>query len=192
MNCKNAEDLMMSFFDGCCTDVETAQLRQHIKSCGACGQMFAQLEEAFDHLRQEEDLSIPPDFEASVMERIHDVERVRKAKTSKILVWAYNLATVVAIILLMLFAANLKEMDLSHAASRFQEYVQSFTGLVSSAYELSKDLCALVVRVAGVMFKVNAMIVEKYAYILLAVFAILFALYRAAQIIVHQDRRGNR
>ena len=90
------------------------------------------MEAIFKTLDVKVEIEPPDDFEARVMEKVASIENQRKEKTTKRIVWLYNCATLLSIVLLFIFVADMKQVSLFSAFERLGEYFGSFSTVTAA------------------------------------------------------------
>ncbi|NLJ87997.1 MAG: hypothetical protein GX327_04345 [Epulopiscium sp.] len=74
MNCNKVDHLIMKYMDGILTMEEAKHLNQHITKCDTCREEFFTYQKMIDVLQDGQLVEAPKDFEATVMNRIKDIE----------------------------------------------------------------------------------------------------------------------
>lgn len=189
MNCETAKDYMMKYFDGERNDIEEARFRQHLKNCVQCGEEFNCMAEIFSSLETAGTVEPPEDFEAKVMKKVNAVEKARREQSSRMLVLLYNAATVVSIILLMVFVADIRQGGMASAAESIREYFGSFSGILAAVFGVISDVFGLLGGVLAVIVQVFVSIVKTYYYIFIALALVLLAVQRLYAFVAAQDGR---
>ena len=192
MNCQTSNDYIMKYFDGEINDIEEAQFRQHMKTCTKCSEEFSCMSEIFGSLEAANTVEPPEGFEASVMEKVEKVELARKDKNSRMLVLLYNAATVVSIILLMIFVADLKQVSVFNAFEKIGQYFGSFTSAAAAVFGVVGDIISLLTGVIGVILDVAVSIVKSYYYIFMTLIGLLLAIQKLYAYVAAQDGREAR
>lgn len=192
MNCQTSNDYIMKYFDGEINDIEEAQFRQHLKTCGKCSEEFKCMSEIFGTLEAADEVEPPEGFEASVMEKVEKVESARREKNSRMLVLLYNTATVVSIILLMIFVADLKQVSVFSAFEKIGQYFGSFTSAAAAVFGVVGDIIRLLAGVVGVVLDVAISIVKSYYYIFMTLIGLLLAIQKLYAYVAAQDGRKTR
>lgn len=192
MNCQTSNDYIMKHFDGEINDIEEAQFRQHLKTCTKCSEEFNCMSEIFGSLEASSTVEPPEGFEASVMEKVGKVELARKEKNTRMLVLLYNGATVVSIILLMIFVADLKQVSVFNAFEKIGQYFGSFTSAAAAVFGVVGDIFRLLAGVVGVIIDVAVSIVKSYYYIFMTLIGLLLAIQKLYAYVAAQDGRETR
>lgn len=161
MTCRDSGDFMMRYFDGETNDIETAQLKQHLKTCKKCSEEYENLKEVFSFLETDIEIEPPQDFEASVMSRINVLELERKMKTERALFILYGAATAVLAALSIFFIIEIKDMIF-----RAMEHAGGNSGVTYVLYGFLRKLNGLADKGADVLIQVGIVINNLYYYIL--------------------------
>ncbi len=180
---------MMKHFDGEMNEADEVRFRQHLKTCAACREEFDCMAEIFNSLETEGTVEPPDGFEAAVMEKVNALEETRREKSSKLIVWLYNAATVVSIILLMVFVADVRQGGVLSAIDTLTEYFGSFTSIASAVFGVIGDMFGLLAGVGGILLQVFISIVKTYYYIFIALIVVLLAVQRLYTFVAAQDGR---
>jgi predicted anti-sigma-YlaC factor YlaD len=178
MNCELSKEYIMKHFDGERNDIEEAQLKQHLKSCSSCNDEFNCMEEIFKAIETQTEVEPPANFEAMVMEKVGVIEKQRSETYSKRIVLLYNAATVISIILLLVFVADLKQVSLFNAFQKISEYFSSFSSATSAVLGVVNDIFRLIGGALFVVLDVAFSIFKSYYYVFLALVVMLFAIQR--------------
>ena len=178
MNCEMSKEYIMKYFDGEHNDIEEVQLKQHLKSCSSCSDEFNCMEEIFKALETQTEVEPPANFEAMVMEKVGVIEKLRSETYSKRIVLLYNAATVVSILLLLVFVADLKQVSVFNAFEKISEYFSSFSSATSAVLGVVNDIFRLIGGALYVVMDVAFSIFKSYYYIFLALVVILFAIQK--------------
>ncbi len=192
MNCETSKKYMMSYFDGDKNEIEEVQFRQHLKCCGSCMEEFSSMEEIFKALETQTEIEPPANFEAMVMEKVEGIEKKRSENYSKRIVLLYNLATVVSIVLLLVFVADLKQVSVFSAFEKIAEYFGSFSSATSAVLGVVSDIFRLLGQAIYVVIDVAFSVFKSYYYIFLALVVMLFAIQRLLNYVGEQGGRETR
>lgn len=161
MTCRDSGDFMMRYFDGETNDIETAQLKQHLKTCKKCSEEYENLNEVFSFLETDIEIEPPQDFEASVMSRINVFELERKKKTERALFILYGAATAVLAALSIFFIIEIKDMIF-----RAMEHAGGNLVVTYVLYGFLRKLNGLADKGADALIQVGIVINNLYYYIL--------------------------
>jgi hypothetical protein len=176
MICQTYEESMMKFFDGELNDIETAQLKQHFKSCQKCGKEFEELSSILGCIQNDFDIEPPLDFEAQVMSRISTLQAVEIRKpgvikilllvTGAILTFLAASALVYSILGISIFSILSRLLSDSPVfANIFESAGTAFEGGISSIIDYSKTV-----------FEVLMVLAKTYYYFVVLSAVLLFAL----------------
>ena len=189
MNCEMSKSYIMKYFDGEGNDIEEVQFRQHLKSCKNCSDEFRSMEAIFSALGAQTDIEPPANFEAMVMDKVGIIEKQRKEKNSRWLVLIYNAATMLSIILLLIFVADLKQVSVLNAFEKIGEYFSSFSSATAAVIGVIRDILRLVGGALLTVIDVAFSIVKSYYYVFLALILILLAIQRLLNYVGTQGGR---
>lgn len=178
MNCETSKDYIMKYFDGERNNIEEAQFRQHLEICPDCSNEFHCMENIFTALETKVELEPPADFETCVMDRVASIEKERKEKSSKRIVWLYNASTLLSIILLLIFVADLKQVSILSAFDKIAGYFGSFSSAAAAVAGVVKDLFGLISNALIVVADVAFSIIKSYYYVFLALIIIVLTIQR--------------
>jgi predicted anti-sigma-YlaC factor YlaD len=189
MNCEMSKEYIMKYFDGERNDIEEAQFRQHLKACGSCSDEFNCMAEIFQALETQTEIEPPDNFEAMVMEKVGVIEQQRSERYSKRIVLLYNLATVISILALLIFVADLKQVSVFNAFVKIGEYFSSFSSATSAVLGVVSDIFRLIGGALYVVFEVAFSIFKSYYYVFLTLAVMLIAIQRLLNYVGLQSRR---
>lgn len=189
MNCEMSKNYIMKHFDGEGNDIEEVQFRQHLKSCKSCSDEFSSMEAIFAALGTQTDIEPPANFEAMVMDKVGIIEKQRRENNSRWLVLIYNAATVLSIIFLLIFVADLKQVSVFNAFEKIGEYFNSFSSATAAVIGVVRDILILIGGALMVVFDVAFSIVKSYYYVFLALILILVAIQRLLNYVGTQGGR---
>lgn len=74
MNCNQANDYMMKYFDGELSNEEHAKLIHHINKCSQCCADFQEYNSIVKVLEEDKEIEPPENFEMTVMSKIRTIE----------------------------------------------------------------------------------------------------------------------
>jgi predicted anti-sigma-YlaC factor YlaD len=188
MNCELSKEYIMKYFDGERNDIEDVQFKQHLKSCSSCNDEFNCMEEIFKAIETQTEVEPPADFEAMVMEKVGVIEKQRSEAYSKRIVLLYNAATVISIILLLVFVADLKQVSVFNAFEKISEYFSSFSSATSAVFGVVSDIFRLIGGALFVVLDVAFSIFKSYYYVFLALVVMLFAIQKLLNYVGTQSR----
>jgi anti-sigma factor RsiW len=189
MNCETSKDYIMKYFDGELSEIEEAQFRQHLKICPDCGNEFYCMQTIFAALGTKAGIEPPADFETRVMDRVASIEKERKEKRAKRIVWLYNASTLLSVILLLIYVADLKQVSILSAFDKIAGYFGSFSGAAAAVAGVVKDLFGLVSNALTVVADVAFSIVKSYYYVFLALIVFVLAIQRLLHFVGTYDGR---
>jgi len=178
MNCETANEYIMKYFDGEISEAEELQFREHLKNCGSCRDEFNCMKAIFTTLENKTEIEPPDDFEAKVMEKIAAIEEQKREKSARMIVWLYNGATTLSIILLMVFVADMKQVSVFSAFERLRDYFSSFSGTTAAIIGAVRDIFGLLANAAAAVAGVVFSLVKSYYYVFIALFLILFIIQK--------------
>jgi hypothetical protein len=191
MNCKMADNYMMKYFDGEINDIEDVQFRQHLKTCERCRQEYDCMVEIFATIESSATAEPPEDFEASVMEKVNELEKKRMERRTRMLVLLYNAAVVIAIGLLMVFVVGIRPGGIASAIESIKGYFGSFNSVTSAVFGVVGDIFKLLGGVVLTLLQVFFSIVKTYYYVFVTMIVLLLAVQRLYSFVaVHDGRKS--
>lgn len=189
MNCEMSKKYMMKYFDGEHNEIEDVQFKQHLKCCGSCMEEFGSMEVIFKALETQVEIEPPANFEAMVMEKVDVIEKKRSENYSRRIVLLYNFATVVSIILLLVFVADMKQVSVFSAFEKIAEYFNSFSSATAAVLGVIGDIFRLLGEATYMVIDVAFSVFKSYYYIFLALVVMLFAVQRLLNYVGTQGGR---
>jgi len=178
MNCDTSKEFMMKYFDGEMDEAEEKQFREHLKACSDCSEEFGCMEAIFSTLDEKVEIEPPDDFEARVMDKVALIENQRKERSEKRIVWLYNIATLLSIVLLLIFVADMKEVSVFSAFERLGEYFGSFSTVTAAIFGAVKDIAGLLIDVLAAVADIALSIVRSYYYAFIVLILAVLAIQR--------------
>lgn len=100
MQCREVNDLVMKYFDGCISELEYEMILKHNEKCTDCALEFQVLKEAICTLEELPEVEVPEGFEGKVMEGI----KASRTYSVNLKVLLFSLISVMG---LMVFAWNM-------------------------------------------------------------------------------------
>ena len=178
MNCETSKDYIMKYFDGELSEADEEQFRKHLRNCGECSDEFSYMEAIFTTLSINSEIEPPANFEASVMDKVTVFEKERREKNAKQIVWLYNGASLLSIILLLVFVADLKQVNVLSAFEQIGEYFNSFSRAASAVLGGVRDLFGLIGNAIMAVLDVAFSIIRSYYYVFLTLIIMLFGIQK--------------
>lgn len=178
MNCDISKEYIMKHFDGELSGSESIQFREHLDKCSECNAEFNCMKAIFTTLDTKEEIDPPADFEAKVMDKVAIIEKERKEKNAKRIVWLYNGAMVLSIVLLLVFVADLKQVSVFSAFEKLGEYFSSFSSATAAVIGVVGDLFGLLAGALLAVVEVAFSIVKSYYYVFITLTIMLFVIQR--------------
>jgi hypothetical protein len=186
MNCKAAGEAMMKHFDRECNDIESAQLKQHFKSCEKCSLEFNGLSEIFGTLAVDGMVEPPQNFELQVMEKVNVSEVERKKATDNFHTLLYSTASLIFAAITIFIALGVRQLALQGDGV--------FNHLFSSTwpvfYNIVNEVFDVVVVIAKVLVNISITLIKTYYYIFIILFAMLMIIQGMFFSLLKQDRGG--
>lgn len=178
MNCEISKEYIMKHFDGELSKDESIQFKEHLEKCNGCNAEFNCMQAIFTTLETKIEVEPPADFEAKVMDRVTIIENERKEKSARMIVWLYNGAMALAIVLLLIFVADLKQVSIFSAFEKLSEYFNSFSSATAAVVGVVKDLFGLLVNALLVVVEIGFSIVKSYYYVFCTLLLMIFGTQR--------------
>ena len=129
-------------------------------------------------LDEKVEIEPPDDFEARVMDKVALIENQRKERSEKRIVWLYNIATLLSIVLLLIFVADMKEVSVFSAFERLGEYFGSFSTVTAAIFGAVKDIAGLLIDVLAAVADIALSIVRSYYYAFIVLILAVLAIQR--------------
>ncbi len=178
MNCDTSKEYIMKHFDGELGEEESIQFREHLEKCSECNAEFNCMKAIFTTLDTKEEIEPPADFEARVMDKVAIIEKERKEKNARNIVWLYNGAMILSIVLLLVFVADLKQVSVFSAFEKLGEYFNSFSSATEAVIGVVGDLFGLLGSALLAVIEVAFSIVKSYYYVFITLLAMLFGIQK--------------
>lgn len=178
MNCETSKDYIMKHFDGELNEADEEQFKKHLRNCSECSDEFGYMEAIFTTMSVKAEIEPPANFEAMVMDKVTVFEKERKEKNAKQIVWLYNGASLLSIILLLVFVADLKQVSVLNAFEQIGEYFNSFSSATSAVLGVVGDLFGLIGNAIMVVLDVAFSIIRSYYYVFLTLIVMLFGIQK--------------
>lgn len=178
MNCDISKEYIMKHFDGDLKEAESVQFKEHLDKCSECNAEFNCMKAIFTTLDTKEEIEPPADFEAKVMDKVAIIEKERKENNAKTIVWLYNGAMALSIVLLLVFVADLKQVSLFSAFEKLGEYFSSFSSATEAVIGVVEDIFVLLGSALLAVIEVSFSIFKSYYYVFIVLLAMLFVIQR--------------
>lgn len=178
MNCEKSREFIMKYFDSELGKDDEEQFRQHLKSCDECSYEFDCMEAIFTTLEEKAEIEPPANFEEMVMDKVTVFEKERREKNERRIVWLYNAAALLSIVLLLVFVADLKQVSLFSAFEQIGEYFNSFSSATSAVLGVVGDLFGLIGSAILAVFDVAISIIRTYYYVFLTLIVLLIGIQK--------------
>lgn len=190
MNCEAAKEYIMKYFDGEQNGSDEPQFRQHLMTCVSCREEFNCMKAIFRTLETKEEIEPPENFEALVMDKVNVIAKERREKSEKRIVWLYNGATLLSIVLLLVFVADLKQVSVFSAFQKIGEYFNSFSSATAAVAGVVRDLFGLLGNALLAVIDVAFSIVRSFYPVFAALILMLFAIRRLLHYVGTHAGRG--
>lgn len=192
MNCEIANGLIMKHFDGTINDIESAQLKQHLKTCGPCSTDFKNMNEIFGALEKLETIEPPQNFEAQVMNKINVYEAEKRKRTDRSLGFLYTAACMMLLLLSVLLMIDINGIDVTRMAGRAEEAFSSLANLTLAVQGTVYALFTLAKGVFSGLFQVVYLIFKTYSHVFFAFAAMLVLLPGMLSTVSRQQNGGSK
>jgi predicted anti-sigma-YlaC factor YlaD len=179
VKCSSTRDLMMRHFDGEFNDIESAKMKQHLKYCKECMYEFEELKSIFSVIELSGDVTPPEGFEQAVMSKIHSIESARFKRMSAVLIILYNLAVLVSIGLLVLFATGLEGLAVLGVSMREAADLGFFSTLIARLYSYASELFQAFLNIGMLFYQTCLHIIDMYYHYIIFIVAALLTIQRA-------------
>ena len=194
MSCEMSKNYMMKYFDGELSETEEAQLKQHLESCCGCREEFRSLRDILAAVEGQANTEPEPpsDFEARVMVQVDEIEKKRREKNSRLLVLLYNGATLLSIVMLLIFVADIKQGSVFAAFEKIKGYFDSFSSVTSAVLGVIRDISVLIGSALYVVIQVAFSVFKSYYYVFMALAVLLVAIQELLNYVGTQARGNSR
>jgi predicted anti-sigma-YlaC factor YlaD len=192
MNCEISNDLIMKYFDGDINDIESAQLKQHLKTCGPCSTDFKNMSDIFGVLERGNPIEPPQNFEAQVMSKINAYEVEKRKRTDRSLGFLYTAACMMLLLLSVLLMIDINGIDVYRVAGRAGEAFSSLASLTLAVQSTVYALFTLAKGVFGALFQVAYLVYKTYSHIFFALAVMLVLLPGALTPAARQKHGGSK
>jgi len=192
MNCRQAYDFTMKYFDGELNDIESAQLKQHFKICKSCSEGFNELNGVLAYLESNSEIEPPEDFEVSVMDKVYSLEIMRNKRADMLLAILYGITGFLLVVMTTVVAFNLRGITLFSAFEIISESFSSFSSLMFTIYNILRLFYDMITGVAGTLLQVMVLLTRTYYYVFISLLLMLFIIQRMFVNIIRQGDRGVR
>jgi Fe2+ transport system protein B len=192
MNCNDYSSSIMGYFDGNLNDIESAQLKQHLKACKNCSCEFEDMKLILNTLENDNKIEPPEDFEVKVMDRIKTIQHEWKKVPDNTIKFIYGFTTFLLVLLLFMFTMNIfmGEGVLEAITTRFSS-LKSFISIIFSMYDFAQTIISVIGDLAYAIVRMVVIIVKAYYYILILVAVMLFAIQWMYVSLIRQFQGGH-
>lgn len=176
MNCEKYSESMMKYFDSQINDIESAQLKQHMRTCARCSKEFEDMESILHLLETDAGIEPPADFEEKVMFRVREVQPVWKKIPDTTIKFLYGFTSFLLVLLLFMFAVTMFKEGAFKGITDEIGPLNSISDFFTSAQNVCVAIWGVVSDLAQAAFKMTMMIAKAYYYIIIMVVVMLFAI----------------
>jgi hypothetical protein len=192
MNCNISDDYIMKHFDGNINDIESAQLKQHLKTCTKCNESFKSMEEIVGLLENDNVIEPPKDFEEKVMAKVTSLELVRKKESDRVTTIMYVITTAILIAMSLILVARVEEINIPDIFIKISDSFSSISGTAETFKGLVSNLFTLIKGVTEALLQITFIIIKAYYYIFIAIGMMLFIGQKMFMNIVKHENGGAR
>jgi hypothetical protein len=176
MNCNDYNDSIMRYFDNSLNDIESAQLKQHLKVCKKCSCEFEDMSVIFSSLENGYQVEPPEDFELKVMEKIRTIQPGWKEVPDGTIKFIYGFTSFLLVLLLFMFALNMAGANIIESfTSRFTA-LNSIFDIMISIRDFVLAIFSFIGDLTFTFVRITLLIAKTYYYIIILVSVILFAI----------------
>lgn len=168
MNCKICNDSMMSYFDDNLNDIETAQMKQHLKNCPDCCREFEAYSKVISLLKEDCEVELPHNFEANVMDKIYSFEVERKKITNRLLVFIYAVLTAIIAGVFFSSVALVKDLSAFELVNQAVQFFPSLSRVIATIENVLRITSGLISGLAEAYFQSSFIIIRSYYYAFIA------------------------
>jgi Fe2+ transport system protein B len=192
MNCNDYSSSIMRYYDGSLNDIESAQLKQHLKVCKNCSCEFEDMKLILNTLENDNKIEPPEDFEINVMDRIKTIQHEWKKVPDNTIKFIYGFTTFLLVLLLFMFTMNIfmGEGVLEAITTRFSLF-KFFISIISSMYDFAQTIISVIGDLVNAIVKMVVNIVKAYYYILILAAVMLFAIQWMYVSLIRQFQGGH-
>lgn len=190
MNCEIYGGYMMKHFDGDINDIESAQLKNHLKMCMKCKGEFEELQEILCDVHAACVVEPPPDFEEKVMNRINDREIISSRRSNIITGCIHSIATIALAVLTMSIVNGIERINIFSSFGRGIEYFASISGAVSTLSSIIDAVARPFVNIMNTVFRVLFMFTGDSYFVFLVLIAMLFIIGKITSNLIKHSRGG--
>lgn len=192
MNCIEANEYIMKYFDENHNDIENAQLKQHLKTCSGCNDYFESLKEIFSVIDTDNAIEPPCDFEANVMERINTLEVTRRKRADGILIFIYSFVTVLLTALAVAFMARFNGINIFEIFSRTDDAFSSFPDTVFTLFSILNAAYHITIRIIEALMQVIGVLASTYYFMIASLLILFITLPQVFTGLAKQGRRDEK
>ncbi len=169
MNCNLNQEYMMKYLESSANDIESAQFKQHLKTCISCKKEFEEMEKVFEVLNAREIVEPPQNFEAGIMSKIRNFESVKKKVKDTRIAFMYMGGTIILTILFMLIFVNAKGFQ----SAKISELPEILSDGMIILYNLLEIPGSFIVDTIEFLLKSMDIILKAYYYTSVVFFIVI-------------------
>lgn len=191
MNCKEYQESMMQYLDGDLNDIESAQLKQHLKSCPECSREYEEVGHILKMLETDSIIEPPLDFEEKVMERVRTVQPQWLKISDRTMRFLYGFTSFLLILLLSMFTVYMFTEGVFKSVTESFGPLNSVSDFFTSVGNASMALWKIVSDLAKTIFMSALLVAKTYYYLIIMGLVILFAIQWTFFSLLKQNQEGH-
>lgn len=190
MNCDSVNGYIMKYFDKNLNDIESAQMKQHLKSCEKCSAEFEGMSEIFNVLEAENQIEPPTDFEFSVMEKIISLDFEQNKRKDRFLIMLYSLISISIALISLLLSLYFNSLANIGVINSLIGQFSTVSSTLFVFYEVAGKLANSFFAVIKMLFQTFFILLKTYSYVFTILFGILLILDSMFRKLTRQDDGG--
>jgi predicted anti-sigma-YlaC factor YlaD len=191
INCEQASDFMMRYFDHDLNDFEKAIFKLHIKECEICRNGFKAMSQALSEVEQDVTGFCPEDgFENRVMIKINAFEEEKQKSNERTLAFIYTILTIsVTFIGLLIFVIS-QEVNINNIWNNIVINIGPINNLASLVSTISRAGLAVAAAIFTSVTDMLRLLSTDYGYVIVALFIMFFALQQSYVLVAKRNIRN--
>ncbi len=176
MTCNEMDQKLMQYFDGELNDLDTYQLKQHVKSCDGCMEQYDMLSDIIICMEETPLVEPPEGFERRVMNKIEKLTNVKEKLLNQFLKVGFTILVTMLLIFSTWMLMTLQSISLPVLLSDIirRGFVPAFVTHVLQVFQSSYKTSIII---GNSVFDIYQILYKNYSDVLIAMLSLMTIAY---------------